>query len=39
MTTIDPKYLKTEQYKDSSKLAARARLHKDYSSNPQGWFH
>jgi ubiquinone/menaquinone biosynthesis C-methylase UbiE len=38
MTTIDPKYLKTEQYKDSTKLAARARLHKDYSSNPQGWF-
>ena len=38
MTTIDPKYLKTEQYKDSSKLAARARLHSQYSSNPQGWF-
>jgi len=38
MTTIDPKYLKNEQYKDSSKLSARARLHSQYSSNPQGWF-
>ncbi|MBI1259628.1 MAG: methyltransferase domain-containing protein [Chloroflexi bacterium] len=38
MTTIDPKYLKTEQYKDSSKLSARARLHSQYSSNPQSWF-
>jgi ubiquinone/menaquinone biosynthesis C-methylase UbiE len=38
VSTVDPKYLKTEQYKDSSKLSARARLHSQYSTNPQGWF-
>ncbi len=38
MTNPDPQYLKNEQYKDSSRLQARARLHADYSSNPYGWF-
>jgi ubiquinone/menaquinone biosynthesis C-methylase UbiE len=38
MQNPDPEYLKNDQYKDASRLAARARLHADYSSNPQGWF-
>ncbi len=38
MIPIDPHYLKNEQYKDSSRLAARARLHADYNRNPYGWF-
>lgn len=38
MTAPDPNYLKNEQYKDSSRLEARARLHADYSRNPHGWF-
>jgi ubiquinone/menaquinone biosynthesis C-methylase UbiE len=38
MTTPDPNYLKNEQYKDSSNLAARARLHANYSRNPYSWF-
>ena len=38
ITTPDPQYLKGDQYKDASKLAARARLHSRYSRNPQGWF-
>ena len=38
MLEPDPQYLKNEQYKDASKLAARARLHADYNRNPQGWF-
>jgi SAM-dependent methyltransferase len=39
MNNPDPKYLKNEQYKDASKLSARARLHADFNRNPQGWFH
>lgn len=38
MIQPDPKYLKNEQYKDASKLQARARLHADYNRNPHGWF-
>src|SRR5689334_15456098 len=38
MLEPDPQYLKNEQYKDASKLTARARLHADYNRNPQGWF-
>lgn len=38
MTAPDPEYLKHEQYKDSSRLQARGRLHADYSRNPYGWF-
>ena len=38
MSAPDPKYLKNEQYKDSSRLQARARLHADYNRNPYGWF-
>src|SRR5436190_1723399 len=38
VSTVDPNYLKHEQYKDSSKLSARARLHSQYSRNPYGWF-
>jgi ubiquinone/menaquinone biosynthesis C-methylase UbiE len=38
MSAPDPKYLKNEQYKDSTRLQARARLHADYSRNPYGWF-
>jgi len=38
MTAPDPEYLKHDQYKDSSRLQARARLHSDYSRNPYGWF-
>ena len=38
MTAPDPEYLKHDQYKDSSRLQARARLHSDYRRNPYGWF-
>lgn len=38
MTTPNPDYLKNEQYKDSARLQARARLHADYSRNPYSWF-
>jgi ubiquinone/menaquinone biosynthesis C-methylase UbiE len=38
MTNPDPHYLKTDQYKDASKLAARARLNANYNRNPYGWF-
>ncbi len=38
MTQPDPNYLKHDQYKDSSRLSARARLHSQFSRNPQGWF-
>lgn len=38
MTNPDPTYLKSDQYKDASRLAARARLHAQYSRNPYGWF-
>ncbi|MBI1277257.1 MAG: methyltransferase domain-containing protein [Anaerolineaceae bacterium] len=38
MTAPDPDYLKNEQYKDATRLQARARLHADYSRNPYGWF-
>jgi ubiquinone/menaquinone biosynthesis C-methylase UbiE len=33
----DQQYLKTEQYKDSSNLDARAALHKRFSTNSYGW--
>lgn len=33
----DQNYLKTDQYKDSSNLDARAELHKRFSTNPYGW--
>ena len=38
MTDLNSHYLKTEQYKDASKLQARARLHANYSRNKYGWF-
>lgn len=34
----DSQYLKNEQYKDASKLSARARLHSQYNRNPYSWF-
>ena len=34
----DPEYLKTDQYKDSSNLDARALIHQRFSTNPYGWF-
>jgi ubiquinone/menaquinone biosynthesis C-methylase UbiE len=33
----DPSYLQLQQYKDSSKLSARALLHKQFSTNPTNW--
>ncbi len=38
MSAPDPEYLKYDQYKDPSRLQARARLHADYSRNPYSWF-
>ncbi len=38
MTTPDPNYLKYDQYKDASRLSARAYLHSAFSRNPYGWF-
>lgn len=35
----DPNYLKTDQYRDSSNLDARAVVHQRFSTNPYGWFH
>ena len=34
----DQQYLKTDQYKNSSNLDARAILHQRFSTNPYGWF-
>jgi len=34
----DQQYLKSDQYKDSSNLDARAVLHQRFSTNPYGWF-
>ena len=34
----DQQYLKTDQYKDSSNLDARAVIHQRFSTNPYGWF-
>jgi len=34
----DQQYLKSEQYKDSSNLDARAAIHQRFSTNPYGWF-
>jgi ubiquinone/menaquinone biosynthesis C-methylase UbiE len=34
----DQQYLKTDQYKDSSNLDARAVIHLRFSTNPYGWF-
>lgn len=33
----DQKYLKTDQYKDSSNLDARVAIHQRFSTNPYGW--
>lgn len=35
----NPDYLKTDQYRDSSNLDARAAIHQRFSTNPYGWFH
>ena len=35
----DQQYLKSDQYKDSSNLDARAAIHERFSTNPYGWFH
>ncbi|HLO16607.1 MAG TPA: class I SAM-dependent methyltransferase [Anaerolineales bacterium] len=35
----DPQYLKTDQYRDSTNLDARAVIHQRFSTNPYGWFH
>jgi len=34
----DQQYLKTDQYRDSSNLDARAEIHGRFSTNPYGWF-
>ena len=34
----DQQYLKSDQYKDSSNLNARARIHQRFSTNAYGWF-
>lgn len=34
----DQQYLMTDQYRDSSKLDARAGIHRRFSTNPYGWF-
>jgi ubiquinone/menaquinone biosynthesis C-methylase UbiE len=34
----DQTYLKSDQYKDSTNLDARAAIHRHYSTNPYGWF-
>jgi ubiquinone/menaquinone biosynthesis C-methylase UbiE len=34
----DQQYLKSDQYKDSSNLDARAVIHQRFSTNPYGWF-
>ena len=34
----DQEYLKTDQYKDSSNLDARVKIHQRFSTNPYGWF-
>jgi len=34
----NPDYLKTDQYRDSSNLDARAAIHQRFSTNPYGWF-
>ncbi len=38
MSEIDQQYLKNDQYKDASRLSARARLHSQYSRNKGNWF-
>ena len=34
----DQQYLKTDQYRDSSNLDARAEIHRRFSTNTYGWF-
>jgi ubiquinone/menaquinone biosynthesis C-methylase UbiE len=34
----NPDYLKTDQYRDSTNLDARAAIHQRFSTNPYGWF-
>lgn len=34
----DQEYLKSDQYKDSANLDARAVIHQRFSTNPYGWF-
>jgi len=34
----DQRYLKMEQYRDTSNLDARIELHRRFSTNPYGWF-
>ena len=34
----DQKYLKTDQYKNSSNLDARMEIHRRFSTNPYGWY-
>ncbi len=38
MTSPNTDYLKNQQYSDSSRLQARARLHANYNRNPYNWF-
>jgi ubiquinone/menaquinone biosynthesis C-methylase UbiE len=35
----DQQYLTQDQYKDAGNLDARIKIHKRFSTNPQGWFH
>ena len=35
--TIDPHYLKSQQYQNSLNLEARMRLHQRFSTNKYGW--
>jgi hypothetical protein len=34
----DQNYLTQDQYKDAGNLDARIAIHKQFSTNPQGWF-
>ena len=34
----DQEYLRNDQYRDASKLNARVELHRQFSTNPGGWF-
>jgi len=38
LKSSDQQYLKTDQYRDSSNLDARARIHERFSTNSYGWF-
>lgn len=39
MKITDSQFLRSDQYRDSRNLTARASLHQRFSTNPRGWFH